>query len=108
MNEQLPPLPPIDDYLPTDGPRWTTVNFIACVKRYATDYARAALAAKPCTCPSGDGSLRWPCPVHPAPAPEAKPEAQQAKPATCPHIGQCHPGFCPCHGIGASGEASNA
>ena len=46
MNEQLPPLPPIDDYLPTDGPRWTTVNFIACVKRYATDYARAALAAK--------------------------------------------------------------
>lgn len=18
-----------------------------------------------CTCPSGDGSLRWPCPVHP-------------------------------------------
>ena len=21
--------------------------------------------AKTCTCPSGDGSLRWPCPVHP-------------------------------------------
>lgn len=21
-----------------------------------------------CTCPSGDGSLRWPCPDHPAPA----------------------------------------
>lgn len=19
----------------------------------------------PCTCPSGDGSLRWPCPSHP-------------------------------------------
>lgn len=30
------------------------------------------LAAAPaCTCPSGDGSLRWPCPEHPAPAPEA-------------------------------------
>lgn len=22
-----------------------------------------------CTCPSGDGSLRWPCPVHPANSP---------------------------------------
>ncbi len=22
-------------------------------------------ADKACTCPSGDGSLRWPCPVHP-------------------------------------------
>ncbi|MGO3891611.1 MAG: hypothetical protein ACTJHW_11605 [Paenalcaligenes sp.] len=21
--------------------------------------------SQPCTCPSGDGSLRWPCPVHP-------------------------------------------
>lgn len=26
-------------------------------------------APKVCTCPSGDGSLRWPCPVHP---PEVK------------------------------------
>ena len=23
-----------------------------------------------CTCPSGDGSLRWPCPVHPGSSPE--------------------------------------
>lgn len=45
--QDLPPLPAIDDYLPTDGPRWTTANFIACVQRYATDYARAALAATP-------------------------------------------------------------
>lgn len=22
-------------------------------------------ATSGCTCPSGDGSLRWPCPVHP-------------------------------------------
>lgn len=28
-----------------------------------------------CTCPSGDGSLRWPCPVHP---PEAQPVAGAA------------------------------
>lgn len=40
----------------------------------------AMLAAAPtqpsqqCTCPSGDGSLRWPCPSHPP--------AQQRKPLT--------------------------
>lgn len=22
------------------------------------------IVPKTCTCPSGDGSLRWPCPVH--------------------------------------------
>lgn len=25
----------------------------------------APVAQQGCTCPSGDGSLRWPCPVHP-------------------------------------------
>lgn len=25
----------------------------------------ASAPAAPCTCPSGDGSLRWPCPTHP-------------------------------------------
>jgi hypothetical protein len=30
----------------------------------------AILQAEPvCTCPSGDGSLRWPCPVHPSSSP---------------------------------------
>lgn len=30
----------------------------------------AMLQAEPvCTCPSGDGSLRWPCPVHPGSSP---------------------------------------
>lgn len=29
-----------------------------------------ASAAARCTCPSGDGSLAWPCPAHPAPAAE--------------------------------------
>ena len=28
----------------------------------------AKAAAPRCTCPSGDGSLAWPCPAHPAPA----------------------------------------
>lgn len=31
-----------------------------------------------CTCPSGDGSLRWPCPVHP---PEVKPVSEPIAPA---------------------------
>lgn len=26
--------------------------------------------AHACTCPSGDGSLRWPCPTHPPTTPE--------------------------------------
>lgn len=45
----------------------------------ALDAAIAALSApqppaeaQRCTCPSGDGSLRWPCPAHP---PEAQPVA---------------------------------
>ncbi|MDX7431142.1 Eaa1 [Klebsiella pneumoniae] len=28
-----------------------------------------AMVAPVCTCPSGDGSLRWPCPVHPGNSP---------------------------------------
>ncbi|MCC7952192.1 DUF551 domain-containing protein [Klebsiella quasipneumoniae] len=28
-------------------------------------HAQPAPVAPVCTCPSGDGSLRWPCPVHP-------------------------------------------
>lgn len=28
-------------------------------------HAQPAPASPVCTCPSGDGSLRWPCPVHP-------------------------------------------
>ncbi|MHA8522272.1 hypothetical protein ACYA7G_24290 [Klebsiella pneumoniae] len=37
----------------------------------AENACRAAMlqAAPACTCPSGDGSLRWPCPVHPGNSP---------------------------------------
>ncbi|HHL1660057.1 TPA: hypothetical protein ACQ298_000433 [Klebsiella pneumoniae] len=49
-------------------------------ERYTTDMAYASgvlnacraamLQVSPvCTCPSGDGSLRWPCPVHPGNSP---------------------------------------
>lgn len=29
------------------------------------DLGPLPIAPITCTCPSGDGSLRWPCPVHP-------------------------------------------
>lgn len=32
-------------------------------------HAQPASVAPVCTCPSGDGSLRWPCPVHPGNSP---------------------------------------
>lgn len=32
-------------------------------------HAQPAPVAPVCTCPSGDGSLRWPCPVHPGNCP---------------------------------------
>lgn len=32
-------------------------------------HAQLAPASPVCTCPSGDGSLRWPCPVHPGSSP---------------------------------------
>ncbi|MGL6205722.1 MAG: hypothetical protein ACRC2X_15520 [Giesbergeria sp.] len=38
----------------------------------ATTPSGHAAASPDCTCPSGDGSLRWPCPQHtPTPAPAA-------------------------------------
>lgn len=33
-----------------------------------------------CTCPSGDGSLRWPCPAHPPAAGAAQPPSAPAEP----------------------------
>lgn len=39
----------------------------------------AMLQASPvCTCPSGDGSLRWPCPVHPGNSPAISDSARDA------------------------------
>ena len=39
--------------------------------RESYDACRAAMLQHDpvCTCPSGDGSLRWPCPVHPGNSP---------------------------------------
>ncbi|WP_192903321.1 hypothetical protein [Burkholderia thailandensis] len=40
--------------------------------------AQQVSSAGACTCPSGDGSLRWPCPIHPETAAEkAEPRAEE-------------------------------
>lgn len=43
------------------------LEFIAAITQFTKDETT-------CTCPSGDGSLRWPCPVHP---PAAQPAVQK-------------------------------
>ncbi|HDU3557105.1 TPA: hypothetical protein QIY30_005074 [Klebsiella quasipneumoniae subsp. similipneumoniae] len=45
-----------------EGGRGSIESFVA-----GYNFCRATMlqASPVCTCPSGDGSLRWPCPVHP-------------------------------------------
>lgn len=45
------------------------VAAIAEVKGWNACRAAMLQASPVCTCPSGDGSLRWPCPVHPGSSP---------------------------------------
>ncbi|EPR8072977.1 DUF550 domain-containing protein [Klebsiella pneumoniae] len=40
--------------------------------------AQPAPVGPVCTCPSGDGSLRWPCPVHPGNSPAIPDSARDA------------------------------
>lgn len=49
-----------------EGGRGSIESFVA-----GYNFCRAAMlqASPVCTCPSGDGSLRWPCPVHPGNSP---------------------------------------
>ncbi|MER0757714.1 hypothetical protein AAA557_06495 [Pseudomonas aeruginosa] len=46
--------------------------------------------ANECTCPSGDGSLRWPCPAHPAEQAGGDERAADEKPRAtrCPDCGE--------------------
>lgn len=41
-------------------------------------HAQPAPASPVCSCPSGDGSLRWPCPVHPGNSPAIPDSARDA------------------------------
>ncbi|MGC0155539.1 hypothetical protein ACPRNU_24025 [Chromobacterium vaccinii] len=49
------------------GQKWSVVNGIGDMLRAEDLDAAIDAAMQPltCTCPSGDGSLRWPCPRHP-------------------------------------------
>lgn len=47
---------------------WPVIDWLRNSGLYAAQNPKS-MAPKFCTCPSGDGSLRWPCPVHP---PEVK------------------------------------
>lgn len=46
------------------------VEFQAGIEDVKALIAQPVPVAPVCTCPSGDGSLRWPCPVHPGRSPE--------------------------------------
>ncbi|MDS6684850.1 hypothetical protein QYS42_06450 [Klebsiella pneumoniae] len=69
----MPPVQPVADSEPVivvgdDGGdalsyRRLIQSFEPGTKLYR--HAQPAPVAPVCTCPSGDGSLRWPCPVHP-------------------------------------------
>ena len=69
----------------TDGPR---VSEGAIAKGYYTEAfaefhnrLQAALTRerRECTCPSGNGSLRWPCPQHPQPETPSEREARDLR-----------------------------
>lgn len=55
---------------------------------YALHAAQQATLELICTCPSGDGSLRWPCPIHPPATPEPAPHPIAARCYTMsePHL----------------------
>lgn len=61
-----------------DGKNWSAlgVSQVAEYCRRASDI----LIAKLCTCPTGDGSLRWPCPAHPP----------KPYPCRCPRGTRCY------------------
>ncbi|MFM8182389.1 DUF551 domain-containing protein [Klebsiella pneumoniae] len=60
------------NYLMTEEETNATVNgWNAC-------RATMLQASPVCTCPSGDGSLRWPCPVHPGNSPAIPDSARDA------------------------------
>lgn len=59
----------IEDLLATKDRMGVYVCFDLPFRLRSAANAQPAPAAPVCTCPSGDGSLRWPCPVHPGNSP---------------------------------------
>ncbi|WP_396610168.1 DUF551 domain-containing protein [Klebsiella pneumoniae] len=71
-----PTIEAIKRILPTSNPD----EYAACIGADMWNACRAAMlqASPVCTCPSGDGSLRWPCPVHPGNSPAIPDSARDA------------------------------
>lgn len=77
MSEQLKPCPFCGaseaETIVDDGAHWTRCTQCGSTgplgSKYSedtdTNWNTRSLLAQRCTCPSGDGSLRWPCPVCP-------------------------------------------
>ncbi|HGU6745528.1 TPA: DUF551 domain-containing protein [Klebsiella quasipneumoniae] len=59
----------IEDLLTTKDRMGVYVCFDLPFRLRSAANAQPAPVAPVCTCPSGDGSLRWPCPVHPGNSP---------------------------------------
>ena len=69
----------IEDLLTTKGRMGAYVWFDLPFRLRSAANAQPAPVVPACTCPSGDGSLRWPCPVHPGNSP-AIPEGYKLVP----------------------------
>lgn len=59
----------IEDLLTTKDRTGAGVWFDLPFRLRSAANAQPAPVAPVCTCPSGDGSLRWPCPLHPGNSP---------------------------------------
>lgn len=71
IKEQPAPVVPKEKPIPNTLSMYAVdaVAAIAEVKGWNACRAAMLQASPVCTCPSGDGSLRWPCPVHPGNSP---------------------------------------
>ncbi|WP_227648362.1 hypothetical protein [Klebsiella pneumoniae] len=64
-----PVVPVVPDALPWEYLRGWPFTYSDYAKGWNACRAAMLQASPVCTCPSGDGSLRWPCPVHPGNSP---------------------------------------